>query len=500
MIRSWSPPTTAPRRRWTARAAPAAPSAISPAALTARSSPSRTPNPATACLAAWRDWCAREGRHELPAASARRIAKRGDGQEPPAIRPGARPRRPGAGQARGPQERPDRSPLTAHRDRSPDGADLPHPRPEPAAPGGRYPAGLGARPTTPAQLVGCGKRRPPFNPLPLPFPFVPRGLASQALVQGEERMKVVRPEAGLSTASWYPLPGFHGRGDFHADFRNGTINRMQASARLWRHFDVWLLAAVVVLTIAGIAMIRSAIAGNENLSETVPRQSIYAVIGMAVVLVTAAVDYRIWSAIARPLYVVAVLLLGMVLLAGSVSFNAVRWFNLGIATVQPSEVTKVIMILVLADYFSRHEYEIGRWGVILRSLALVSLPAVLLFLQPDLSAVIDLAIIWITIIWAAGVPLRRLAAMAGVALLMVVILWPLLAGYQQARVASFLFPDPEAQFGETYNVLQARIAIGSGGLFGQGYGHGTQVQLRFLKARHTDFIFSAMSQEIGKPN
>ena len=154
---------------------------------------------------------------------------------------------------------------------------------------------------------------------------------------------------------------------------------------------------------------------------------IYAVIGLAVVLITAAVDYRIWSAIARPLYAVVIGLLGMVLLAGFVGFGAARWFNIGIATIQPSEVAKVIMILVLADYFSRHQFELSRWSVILRSLALVALPAVLLFLQPDLSAVIDLVIIWITLIWAAGVPLRRLAAMAGVALVMIVILWPLLA-------------------------------------------------------------------------
>jgi rod shape determining protein RodA len=272
---------------------------------------------------------------------------------------------------------------------------------------------------------------------------------------------------------------------------------MQASARLWRHFDLWLLAAVAVLTIAGIAMIQSAIAGNENLAETVPRQSIYAVIGLAVVLVTAAVDYRIWSAVARPLYAVVIALLGMVLLAGFVGFGAARWFNIGIAYVQPSEVSKVIMILVLADFFSRHQHEIASWQIVLRSLGLVALPAVLLFLQPDLSTVIDLLILWLTLIWAAGVPLRRLAVLVGAAAALMLLAWPLLAGYQQARVVSFLFPDPEAQFGETYNVLQALIAIGSGGLFGQGYGHGTQVQLRFLKVRHTDFIFSAMAEEFG---
>lgn len=272
---------------------------------------------------------------------------------------------------------------------------------------------------------------------------------------------------------------------------------MQASTRLWRHFDVWLLAAVTVLTIAGVAMIRSAIAGNETLAETVPRQSIYAVIGLAIVLLTAALDYRHWSALARPLYVITVLLLGMILVSGFVGFGAARWFNIGIAFVQPTEVAKVVMILVLADFLARHKHEIGRRRVILQSLALVSLPALLAFFQPDLSTVIDLGIIWLTLIWAAGVPLRSLAVLAAIALALIFVAWPLLADYQQARVATFLFPEGEAQFGSTYNVNQALISIGSGGLFGQGYGNGTQVQLRFLKVRHTDFIFSAMAEEFG---
>jgi rod shape determining protein RodA len=272
---------------------------------------------------------------------------------------------------------------------------------------------------------------------------------------------------------------------------------MQASARLWRHFDVWLLAAVVVLTISGVAMIRSAIAGNENLAELVPRQTIYAVIGLAVVLLTASVDYRIWAAVSRPVYWGVVAVLGLILLAGFVGFGSARWFNVGIAYIQPTELARVGMILILADFFSRHRHEIGRWQITVRSLATVSLPALLIFFQPDLSTVVDLVIIWLTLIWAAGVPLRRLLVLVGLALVLVFVVWPLLAEYQQARVASFLFPNPEEPFGDTYNVNQARIAIGSGGLFGQGYGHGTQVQLRFLKVRHTDFIFSAMAEEFG---
>ncbi|HSR46641.1 MAG TPA: FtsW/RodA/SpoVE family cell cycle protein [Anaerolineales bacterium] len=272
---------------------------------------------------------------------------------------------------------------------------------------------------------------------------------------------------------------------------------MQAPTRLWRHFDVWLLTAVAVLTIAGVAMIRSAIAGNETLAETVPRQSIYAVIGLAIVLLTASLDYRHWSAIARPLYFVTIGLLAMILLSGFVGFGAARWFDIGIAFVQPTEVAKIVMILVLADFFAKHKHEIHRRRIVLQSLALVSVPAALAFFQPDLSTVIDLGVIWLILIWAAGVPLRTLAILAGVAVLLVFVAWPLLADYQQARVASFLFPEAEAQFGATYNVNQALISIGSGGLFGQGYGNGTQVQLRFLKVRHTDFIFSAMSEEFG---
>ncbi len=272
---------------------------------------------------------------------------------------------------------------------------------------------------------------------------------------------------------------------------------MQASTRLWRHFDVWLLAVVAVISILGVAMIRSAIAGNETLAETVPRQAIYAVIGLAVLLITSAVDYRLWSAVARPMYLAVVVVLALIPLSGFVGFGAARWFDIGIAFVQPSEVAKVVLILVLAEYFARNHQDLSRWRVILRSLGLLAIPAALLFLQPDLSSVIDLAVIWITMVWASGVPLRRLALLAGTAGILSLAAWPLLAPYQQTRVASFLFPDPAATLGDTYNVNQALISIGSGGWFGQGYGQGTQVQLRFLKVRHTDFIFSAMAEEFG---
>lgn len=272
---------------------------------------------------------------------------------------------------------------------------------------------------------------------------------------------------------------------------------MQSPTRIWRHFDIWLLTAVVILTVAGIAMIRSAIGGNENLLENVPRQAIFAAIGFVIIMITAAVDYRLWSAATRPLYLIMLALLTMILLAGFVGFGSARWFNVGIVLIQPSELAKIIMILMLADFLSKNQSSIFEWKTLFGSLILVLIPFILVFIQPDLSTSIVLLVLWASLIWVAGFPIKRLGLVAAIGLLMPVMAWPLLADYQRSRVINFLFPDPNAQFGDTYNVNQALISIGSGGIFGQGYGSGTQVQLRFLKVRHTDFIFSAMAEEFG---
>jgi rod shape determining protein RodA len=289
---------------------------------------------------------------------------------------------------------------------------------------------------------------------------------------------------------------------------------MQSPSRIWRHFDIWLLAAVALMTIAGVAMIQSAIGGNVNLLQLVPRQAIYAGIGLVVVLIVAAIDYRLWAALANPLYVITLALLALIATAGFVGFGSARWFNVGIAYIQPSELAKIFMIIVLARYFSAHQLELDRMGTILRSLVLVGLPALLIFIQPDLSTAIVVLVIWFAQAWAAGIRLRHLAILVGVGLAIALVVLPFMASYfihgypqgadfsflkhyQMERIITFLFPDPNVQHGASYNVNQALISIGSGGLLGQGYGHGTQVQLRFLKVRHTDFIFSAMSEEFG---
>ena len=291
---------------------------------------------------------------------------------------------------------------------------------------------------------------------------------------------------------------------------------MQTSARIWRHFDVGLLAAVALLAIAGVALIQSAIADNPELLEldVVGRQAIFGLAGLVLLLATAAIDYRTWSSLTRPIYVFIIIFLALIPIAGVAGFGSARWFQLATVTIQPSELAKILMILVLADFLARHKEDISSVRTILISIALIALPAALILIQPDLSTAVVLLVIWMALVWAAGINKRQLGILIAVVVLIAVVATPLLASYfmgdypagedflfvrnyQMTRVVNFLFPNPEESFGATYNVEQALIAIGSGGLLGQGYGSGTQVQLRFLKVRHTDFIFSSMSQEFG---
>jgi rod shape determining protein RodA len=153
--------------------------------------------------------------------------------------------------------------------------------------------------------------------------------------------------------------------------------------------------------------------------------------------------------------------------------------------------------MVLADFFARNQDKPHDLRWIAQSFLLTMGVVIWILLQPNLSTSIVIFVIWFSLLWICGLPVKYLIILVLVGLVLVAIAFPLLEDYQRARVINFLFPDPEARHGDTYNVEQALITIGSGGWFGQGYGQGTQVQLRYLKVRHTDFIFSALAEEFG---
>jgi rod shape determining protein RodA len=274
----------------------------------------------------------------------------------------------------------------------------------------------------------------------------------------------------------------------------------------WRYFDFWLLGAVVLATAFGTTMIRSAVAGNEELLPLINRQIYFALAGLVVIFVVAAIDYSFWMAIYRPIFIVMSLLLFFLFLSAQAVFGAARWFQVGVLFVQPTEFAKIAAILLLARYFDKTEHQPRDLRWILGAFLWVMGLAIWILLQPNLSNVVVLMVIMASLLWFNGMQVKHIALFGGVGFLLigsVIVLSvagvniPFLQDYQQQRIVNFILPDPNATFGATYNVQQALIAIGSGGLFGLGYGHGTQTQLRFLKVRHTDFIFSAISEEFG---
>ena len=267
----------------------------------------------------------------------------------------------------------------------------------------------------------------------------------------------------------------------------------------WRYFDFLLLGAVAILAIFGIAMIRSAIAGNIELLELnlVGRQIIFLIGGLAVIFITTAIDYHLWSAISRPMYFGMAALLAILTIVGAAVFGSARWFDTGVILIQPSELAKIVVILVLADFFTQNQAKIHNLGTIARSLIWTGGIVIWILLQPNLSTSIVIMVIWFALLWASGLQIKHLIMFAGIGILIIIVSYPFLVDYQQQRILNFLFPDPDAPHGELYNIQQALITIGSGGWFGKGYGLGSQTQLRFLKVRHTDFIFSAMAEEFG---
>ena len=274
----------------------------------------------------------------------------------------------------------------------------------------------------------------------------------------------------------------------------------------WRNFDFLLLGAVVLASSFGAVMIRSAVAGNEVLQPLTSRQVYFAILGVALIFFLASIDYRYWLALYRPIHIVILIFLVTLTGFGQSAFGAQRWFTVGVLFLQPTEFAKIAAIIILARYFeiTRDQPRDLRWvfGAAFRAVWIIGL----ILLQPNLSNVMVLSVILAVMLWVNGIQVKHVVsgAVVGVILVGSVISLsvlgvkiPGLQAYQQERIVNFVVPDPNDTYGNRYNVQQALIAVGSGGLLGEGYGYGTQTQLRFLKVRHTDFIFAASSEEFG---
>ncbi len=271
---------------------------------------------------------------------------------------------------------------------------------------------------------------------------------------------------------------------------------MSLSLRAFRHFDYILTVAIAMLVIIGIMMIASATRDVASLADRVSSQIQYGIVGLIVMIIVTLIDYRLLTSIYLWIYILTVLILGIVGLLGTEGeAGAQSWLNFGIAGFQPSELAKVLLVIVLAQQLTNAAERINRLGTILISLGFVAIPVFFIFIQPDLGITILVMVTWFVMVWAAGMRWRHVLLFVVIALVLAPIVWSQMEDYQRSRITVFINPesDPDAFF----NIDQALIAIGNGGLLGRGYMQGSQSQLRFLRVRHTDFIFAVLAEEFG---
>ncbi|TVQ28479.1 MAG: rod shape-determining protein RodA [Wenzhouxiangella sp.] len=255
--------------------------------------------------------------------------------------------------------------------------------------------------------------------------------------------------------------------------------------------DPVLSALLLALIAFGLMVLYSATEQNLGL---VIRQGARLGFGLGVMLVMAQIPPRYYQAWAPALFVVAVLMLVAVLFFG-VGRGAQRWLDIGLVRFQPSEGMKVALPLMLAALLARRPLPPG-WIDLGLCLGLIALPVGLIVLQPDLGTAVLVAASGVALLFLAGLRWRLIVAMSGLVIAALPVLWLNLHQYQRYRVMTFLNPESDP-LGQGWNIIQSKIAVGSGGLAGKGWTQSTQSHLEFLPEPHTDFIFSVLAEEFG---
>ncbi len=279
----------------------------------------------------------------------------------------------------------------------------------------------------------------------------------------------------------------------------GTSRELAAP---WRHLDVILLGAVLLISALSLLMIYSA-TRNEQASTLggsyyLKRQATYLGIGLAVMVVVALIDYRSLPEFAPALYAVTLIALLLVVSPlGATRRGTQAWFEFGSFQLEPSEFAKASMIVCLSAYIAQHRSELDgrRMATVL---AMVAAPLVLIYRQPDFGTAMVFIAILLAMLLVGGAQPKHLAALllVGVLAAGAIIQLGVLKQYQVDRLSAFLDPQADTQ-GTTYNLRQSQIAIAAGGVGGTGVFQGSQTNLSFVPEQHTDFIFTAVAEELG---
>jgi len=271
------------------------------------------------------------------------------------------------------------------------------------------------------------------------------------------------------------------------------------SRRLLRNLDFTVIVTSGLLILIGLIVIGSATHINTPSDERywyVERQGLFAIFNIFVIFVLLNFDYKTLGKYANLLYGINLAMLLAVMFLGQSALGAQRWIQIGPINIQPSEFSKLIMIISLANLLDKKEGQLNTFKSIIPVFIFVGIPFLLVLKQPDLGTSLVFLAILFGMLFIAGVNMKHLMAVFGAGLAFAPLFWHFLKDYQKKRLTVFLDPSVDP-LGSGYHIIQSKIAIGSGMLFGKGLFGGTQSQLNFLPENHTDFIFAVIGEELG---
>lgn len=270
------------------------------------------------------------------------------------------------------------------------------------------------------------------------------------------------------------------------------MTKRQMWLRFIAHIDPLLMLGIGLLMMTSLMILFSASDGNWL---RIAGQGVNILVALVFMWIVANLPLHYLMRTALPIYILGLLLLIGVALFGDISHGARRWLNIGVATIQPSELMKIGVPLMMAWYFEKHEATLT-WKNYLIAALLLIVPVGLIARQPDLGTALLISASGFYVLFLAGLSWRIIGGLFVAAIASAPVMWNLLHDYQKHRIMMLLDPTQDA-LGKGYHTIQGMIAVGSGGILGKGYMAGTQTHLDFLPERTTDFIFAVYSEEFG---
>lgn len=278
---------------------------------------------------------------------------------------------------------------------------------------------------------------------------------------------------------------------YQSSFRSSSLSLREKLC------DFHITYFMLIFMLAGIGTIMLYSAANGDWSVWALQHAARFAFGMLIMAVLAMCDIKWFLRYAYPLYFAALILLLAVEIMGHTGMGATRWINFGFIKLQPSELMKIALVMALARYFHTSTLQtVESTRGIVAPIMMALIPAALVMMQPDLGTALMMLLTMGVILFVVGVQIWKFGILAAAAAIMMPIAWHFLHDYQKLRVLTFLNPESDP-LGSGYHIMQSKIALGSGGIFGKGFLKGSQSHLNFLPEKHTDFIFTMLSEEFG---